>query len=279
MSSRPRMPGRPSLRHTIKVKLRRAGLHSVCEEAKCPNISECFGAGTATFLILGDRCTRGCRFCGVTKGIEPDQVDKDEPRRLAETVRDLALKHTVITSVTRDDLPDGGASQFVSCIQKLRELSTQTSIEVLVPDFAGNAEALQKVLDARPDVFNHNLETVPRLYQKVRPKALLQRSLGLLKESSKREGILTKSGLMVGLGENDLEVYQVLEMLADSGCQVVTIGQYLQATQKNLEVQRMVSSGSFEGYRRVGRELGLRVVAGALVRSSWHAKEVFSGGE
>jgi len=274
--SRPMMPGRPSLRHAIRAKLRKAKLHSVCEEAKCPNISECFGAGTATFLILGDKCTRGCRFCGVTKGRKPDEPDPDEPVRLAETVRDLELKHAVITSVTRDDLPDGGAGAFVSCVKEIRRLSPDTTIELLVPDFRGDKHSLEKVLDVAPDVFNHNVETIPRLYHEVRPGSDMRRSLSLLKEASRREGILTKSGLMVGLGENDLEVYQVLEKLAENGCQVVTIGQYLRPDSRSLEVKRMVSPGSFEGYRRIGVELGLRVVAGDLVRSSWHAQEVFN---
>lgn len=274
MARRPVMPGRPSERHAVRVRLRRAGLHSVCEEARCPNVSECFGAGTATFLILGDVCTRACRFCAVTSGSPPTKPDPGEPGRLAETVGVLGLSHVVITSVTRDDLPDGGAAQFAACIRSVRATCPQTTIEVLVPDFQGRPEDLALVLDAGPDVFNHNLETVPRLSAHVRPQASYERSLDLLTLARSTSPGVIKSGLMVGLGETDEEVESVLDQLAGLGCDVVTIGQYLQPSRQKLPVLREVPLDSFARYRRAGRALGLKVIAGPLVRSSWHAQQV-----
>ncbi len=277
--ARVRLPGRPSDRHAVKVRLRRAGLHTVCEEARCPNISECFGARTATFLILGDACTRSCRFCGIARNASPSAPDPDEPRRLAETVRELELAHAVITSVTRDDLSDGGAGHFVACVERVRELCPSTTVELLVPDFRGRAESASAVLDARPEVFNHNVETVPRLYPLVRPEADLDRSLELLKRAAGRDQGLVKSGLMVGLGETDDEVWQVLERLAAAGCRVVTIGQYLRPARWNLSVERQVTREQYSEYRRAGQRLGIRVLAGPLVRSSWHAHEILQSAE
>ncbi len=274
MSRRPRMPGRPSERHAVRARLRRAGLHTVCEEARCPNVGECFGAGTATFLILGDACTRACRFCGVATAHSPAPPDPDEPRRLAETAAALGLGHVVITSVTRDDLPDGGAGHFAACVQAVRAACPRASIEVLVPDFQGCAADIDRVLAARPDVFNHNLETVERLSPKVRPQADFHRSLGVLQRAAGSGQGVVKSGLMVGLGETDEEVEGALGFLVEAGCQVVTIGQYLQPTRDALPVARDVGPDSYARYRRAGRALGLKVVAGPLVRSSWHAQQV-----
>ena len=272
-----RMPGRPSDRHAVKVSLRRAGLHTVCEEAKCPNICECFGAQTATFLVLGDVCTRNCAFCGVRKG-QVGPPDRSEPQRLADAAAELNLTHTVVTSVTRDDLPDGGAGHFAACIEALRRRIPAGTIEVLVPDFGGEESALDLVLDACPDVLNHNLETIERLYPLARPQANMDRSLALLRHVAERGACMVKSGLMVGLGESDSELEHVLSRLAQVGCQVVTIGQYLQPGKDQLEVDRRVHEMSYERYRKCGSRLGLRVVAGPLVRSSWHAREVFQQG-
>ncbi len=209
----------------LKGQLRASGLHTVCEEARCPNIGECFEAGTATFLILGDVCTRACRFCAVASG-RPEGLDWEEPRRVGEAVRRLGLRHAVVTSVTRDDLPDGGAAVFAETVRCIRRLSPRTSVEVLVPDFEGSWEALGVVVAARPDILNHNLETVPRLYPRARPKADYGRSLGLLARARASYGVVTKSGLMVGLGESWDELVQVMTDLAAVQCDVLTIGQY-----------------------------------------------------
>ncbi len=271
-----RMPGRLSDRHEVKVRLRRAGLHTVCEEAKCPNIAECFAADTATFLILGDVCTRGCRFCAIAKGRPPAASDPDEPRRVAECAGQLGLAHVVVTSVTRDDLPDGGASLFADCLVQIRRRCPKATVELLVPDFSGEAESLKSVLDTGPEVLNHNVECVPRLYPRVRPQAGFNRSLKLLSQAASRRGVVAKSGLMVGLGETDAEVLEVLIRLKDSGCRAVVIGQYLQPTREHLPVSRRVEPGQFEEYRRAGEDLGLMVLSGPLVRSSYRAREIYS---
>ncbi|MBW1807186.1 MAG: lipoyl synthase [Deltaproteobacteria bacterium] len=271
-----RMPGRLSDRHQVKVRLRKAGLHTVCEEAKCPNIAECFKADTATFLILGKVCTRNCSFCAITKNRHPAPDDPDEPRRLAEAVRDLGITHAVITSVTRDDLPDGGAAAFAACIRSINQVCPQVRVEVLVPDFLGSQKSLDQVLQAGPQVFNHNIETIERLYPVVRPGAAYARSLGLLAAAARRAGPLVKSGLMVGLGESYEEVIQVLADLKRAGCQVVTIGQYLRPTKNNCEVIRQVSQEEFNCFIKAGDELGLTVIAGPLVRSSYQAGRVYS---
>ncbi|MBW2699448.1 MAG: lipoyl synthase [Deltaproteobacteria bacterium] len=271
---RPKMPGRPSQRHEVKVRLRRAGLLTVCEEARCPNVCECFGAQTATFLIMGKVCTRSCRFCAIEKGQPPEAPDSDEARRLAEAVVELDLAHTVITSVTRDDLPDGGAAMFAACIREIKHRRPETTVEVLVPDFAGRKESLTTVLLEKPEVLNHNVETVARLVDQVRPGASLKRSLSLLRQAAETSDAVVKSGLMVGLGEEDSEVGELLGQLADAGCRVVTIGQYLQPSKTQCAVQRQVSESAFSSWRSLGHSLGLHVVAGPLVRSSYQAKEV-----
>ena len=262
----------------VERLLRSLSLHTVCESARCPNLGECFRRGTATFLILGDTCTRSCRFCAVKKGI-PLPPDPEEPRRVAEAARTLSLHHVVVTSVTRDDLPDGGAEHFAKTIQAIRECLPQATVEVLVPDFQGSAEALEVVLAARPDVLNHNVETVPRLYPLVRPQADYARSLELLRRTRARyPGILVKSGLMVGLGETQKEVEAVLWDLKEAGCDVVTIGQYLRPTAWHLPVVAYVPPEVFAHYREYALRLGFRGVAsGPFVRSSYRAEEFVKG--
>ncbi len=252
-------------------------LNTVCQEASCPNIGECFAGGTATFLIMGPACTRACPYCDIAFDKSQRSLDSSEPDRLGEAVARMALHHVVITSVNRDDLEDGGASQFLACIKAVRASSPSTTIELLIPDFCGNWEALKVVLDAAPNVLNHNIETVPRLYKQVRPQGKYQRSLELLKRV--RDGwpsVYTKSGLMVGLGENDDEVKEVLIDLRRNQVDIVTIGQYLSPGSKHLPVQRFVSPAQFERYRYEGEnQLGfLQVVSSPLTRSSYHAGEV-----
>ena len=257
----------------LKAMLRASGLHTVCEEARCPNIGECFQAGTATFMILGDVCSRACRFCAVRSGW-PVGLDSDEPLRLAEVVQRLGLRHAVITSVTRDDLPDGGAAVFANTIHQIRRLSPTTSVEVLVPDFQGSQQALTTLTAARPDILNHNLETVRRLYPRVRPKAVYERSLKLLACAKALDpAIPTKSGLMVGLGETGEELLQAMADLAAVGCDVLTIGQYLQPSPRQLPVARYYRPQEFRELAEEGQRLGFRhVEAGPLVRSSYHAE-------
>lgn len=249
-----------------------AGLSTVCREANCPNIGECFGRGTATFMILGDICTRNCRFCAVNRG-RAFPLDNQEPSRLADAVVKLNLRHVVITSVTRDDLSDGGASSFAECIRLIRQRKPDTTIEVLTPDFRGNESALETVLCEKPDVFNHNVETVPRLYKVVRPQATYEQSLTVLKNAKRMNPKgLTKSGLMVGLGETNREVEEVLRDLRSVSVDLVTIGQYLQPNDTLLTVQRYVTPEEFEQYSEKARKLGFSGVASApLVRSSYFA--------
>jgi lipoic acid synthetase len=259
----------------IKRILREHNLHSVCEEAACPNLGECFSKGTATFMILGDICTRRCRFCDVATG-RPDRPDPEEPRQLAETVAALGLDYVVITSVDRDDLRDRGAGQFVECIREIRARTPGTRIEILVPDFRNRIEAaLDRLDEAPPDVFNHNVETVPRLYKPVRPAADYQGSLDLLAAFGERHpDIPTKSGLMVGLGENIGEVEQVMRDLRTHGCNMLTIGQYLQPSAAHLPVARYVHPDEFDRLARVGDDMGFaHVASGPMVRSSYHADE------
>jgi lipoic acid synthetase len=258
----------------VRALLRRAALHTVCEEAACPNIGECFQAGTATFLILGDICTRACRFCAIATG-RPQPVDAEEPRRVAETVALLGLRHAVITSVTRDDLPDGGAGAFAATIREVRRLSPSTSVEVLIPDLCGDWTALAMIAGAGPDILNHNVETVPRLYRSVRPQAVYARSLDLLRRAKSLEPeMLTKSGVMVGLGEEPAEIRQVMADLRDAGCDILTLGQYLRPSVKHLPVALFYSPQEFDELAADARALGFRhVESGPLIRSSYRAAE------
>lgn len=247
-------------------------LHTVCEEARCPNIGECWANRTATFMLLGDVCTRNCRFCAVTHG-KPQPVDAGEPGRVAEAVVRLGLRHVVVTSVDRDDLPDGGAGHFAETARAIRALQPDCAIEVLVPDFRPNPDAIDLVVDAPIDVLNHNVETVPRLYKRVRPGATYVRSLDLLERAKRRRPELrTKTGLMLGLGEEQDEVAQTLADLARIGIDIVTLGQYLRPSQAQLPVERYLSPGEFETYGALARGFGFRhVESGPLVRSSYHA--------
>jgi len=256
--------------------LKRLSLHTVCQEAMCPNLFECFGKKTATFMILGKNCTRNCTFCNVQKG-KPDPVDVHEPDHLVEAVKELGLHYIVITSVTRDDLPDGGASQFVQAIQKLHQFSDELLVEVLIPDFNGNHDALAEVVKAGPNVLNHNVETVPRLYPEVRPMADYQRSLTVLKRSKKiNPKILTKSGIMVGLGEKEKEVCHVLQDLRKVGCSMLTIGQYLAPSRFHHPIVEYIHPYQFAYYEEKAYQMGFKGVASApLVRSSHRAKELF----
>lgn len=257
--------------------LKGLNLKTVCQEASCPNIGECFAGGTATFLIMGPGCTRACPYCDIDFDKSPRSLDPTEPERLSEAVAQMNLRHVVITSVNRDDLSDGGASQFVACIEAIRQRSPLTTIELLIPDFNGNWDALAKVMGAAPEVLNHNIETVPRLYPRARPQAAYMRSLELLYQV--RQGwpkVYSKSGLMVGLGETDAEVIEVLEDLRRHRVDIVTIGQYLSPSPKHLPVDRFVTPEQFEYFRSMGEtELGfLQVVSTPLTRSSYHAGEV-----
>lgn len=258
----------------IKGLLRAEQLHTVCEEAHCPNIGECFSAGTATFMILGDICTRSCGFCAVTSG-RPHGLDLLEPLRLARTVETLGLDYAVITSVNRDDLADGGASVFAACIRAIRRRVPACQVEVLIPDFEGNWDALAAVVGARPVVLNHNTETVPRLYPRVRPKARYERSLELLARVKLIDPTMTtKSGVMVGLGETMTEIKETMRDLRDSSCDLLTVGQYLRPDMKHLPVERYWHPEEFAEVAEYGRSIGFRhVEAGPLVRSSYHAGE------
>ncbi|MCU0566553.1 MAG: lipoyl synthase [Oculatellaceae cyanobacterium Prado106] len=261
---------------TVKETLRDLGLNTVCEEASCPNIGECFNAGTATFLIMGPACTRACPYCDIDFEKKPKALDPTEPTRLAEAVRRMNLNHVVITSVNRDDLPDGGGSQFVACIEAVRAVCPQTTIEVLIPDLCGNWEALRLILQAKPEVLNHNTETIPRLYRQVRPQGKYERSLELLQQVRQiSPQTYTKSGIMVGLGETDEEVRQVMQDLRQVGCDILTIGQYLQPSHKHLAVQIFVTPEQFDAWREWGEAIGfLQVVSSPLTRSSYHAEQV-----
>jgi len=256
----------------LKGLIDRHKLHTVCEEARCPNMGECWDSGTATFMILGDICTRSCGFCAVKTG-RPEGLDTDEPARVAEAIRIMGVRHAVITSVNRDELSDGGAEIFAETIRQARRVNPDIRIEVLIPDFRGVAWALQIVIDAHPDILNHNTETVPRLYPRVRPQAKYERSLELI-HRAREAGMLTKSGLMVGLGEKPEEVLSVLRDLRTHGCEILTVGQYLQPTKEHLPVDRYVRPDEFAMYKREGLQMGFRhVESGPLVRSSYHAAE------
>lgn len=268
------LPSDPAFSRTRSL-LDDGHLHTVCREARCPNAGECFSRGTATFLILGDVCTRRCRFCAVTQGM-PGKPDPDEPRRVAEAVVRMSLVYVVVTSVTRDDLADGGAGAFAATIRSVRSHRPSARIEVLIPDFQGDAAALRTVLEARPDVLNHNLETVARLYPEVRPEAIYGRSLELLRRTvSLAPGMPVKSGLMLGLGERPDEIEATLRDLLEAGCRILTMGQYLQPKRDCLPVARFIPPEEFNEWREVALKMGFaRAACGPLVRSSYHAEEI-----
>jgi lipoic acid synthetase len=260
----------------VRVILKKRELHTVCEEARCPNLGECFSQGTATILILGRICTRDCGFCAVERGM-PSSPDEDEPGKVAEAVRQMGLRYVVLTSVTRDDLSDGGASHYAKAIRLIREVHSRIKIEVLIPDFRGQSSSLIQVLDASPDVLNHNMETVHRLYPGVRPRADYARSLHLLRRSKEEAPHLTtKSGFMLGLGEERQETLHLLEDLRSVECDFVTIGQYLQPRPERLPVKRYVPPEEFDEYKRIGEAMGFRgIAAGPFIRSSYHASQLF----
>jgi lipoic acid synthetase len=264
-------PGSPNYLRLKRI-LRQKNLHTVCEEARCPNIGECWGNKTATFLILGDTCTRGCRFCAIDKG-KPLALDPEEPRNVALVVKDLGLNHIVVTSVNRDDLPDGGAAHFAKTVFWIKTLNPQIRVELLIPDFDGNLQALKTVVESGIEILNHNIETVPRLYGKVRPGHSYECSLNILSEAKKyRDDVLTKSGLMLGVGETHNEVIVTLEELRDKKVDIVTLGQYLQPSNRQLKVDRYVTPDEFNEFKMAGEKLGFRhVESGPLVRSSYHA--------
>ncbi|MEE9542401.1 MAG: lipoyl synthase [Thermodesulfobacteriota bacterium] len=260
--------------HAMKKVLRSRGLNTVCESARCPNISECFAKPTATFMILGDTCTRECGFCGVHSG-KPAPVDAQEPENIALTTAELGLKHVVITSVTRDDLPDFGAGQFALTIRAIRDTISDILIELLVPDFNGDSSALETVLEAGPNILNHNLETVPELYGRVRAGADYNRSLKVIQNATEA-GALTKSGIMLGFGETPAQVRSLLRDLSGVGCRIVTIGQYLRPTKESLEVVEYIEPEVFSEYEGFAREAGIDFVySGPLVRSSYNAEEIW----
>ena len=269
---RAKSQGAPEVQR-IKQMLRDHDLHTVCEEASCPNLGECFAHGTATFLIMGNICTRRCPFCDVAHG-RPDALDENEPNHLAKTIAAMQLKHVVVTSVDRDDLRDGGAAHFSRCISEIRQQSPQTRIEVLVPDFRGRMDvALEILADNPPDIFNHNLESIPRLYKAVRPGSDYQWSLNLIQRFQQMHpDVPTKSGLMLGLGETIEEVKQVMQDLRDHGCRMLTLGQYLQPSRHHLAVERFVSPAEFDELAAAGKAMGFdHVASGPMVRSSYHA--------
>jgi lipoic acid synthetase len=287
ISNKPRQPkpewlkirlGDPSNQNHVLKLIEGLNLHTVCQEAKCPNIFECWSDRTATFMLAGDICTRHCGFCAVGKG-KPGLLDADEPRHVAEAVRHLNLAHAVITSVNRDDLADGGAAHWAETIRQVRLLNPTCKIEVLIPDFNGDEAALNTVLDAGPDVLNHNTETISRLYRRVRPDAVYQQTLTLLERSAQRRdeekrGMLTKSGIMVGLGEEFDEVVELMKDLRSVSCDIMTIGQYLQPYERRLPVERYVTPEEFARWREIGMEMGFRhVESSPLTRSSYHARQ------
>lgn len=260
----------------VKRLLRRHHLHSVCESAHCPNIGECFGKKTATFLVLGNTCTRDCRFCNISHAEQLASPDPEEPENIARAVAELRLRYVVVTSVSRDDLPDGGAGHLARTIAAVRAKTAGTLIEVLTSDMQGDPAALAVIADARPDVFNHNVETVPRLYEAVRPQADYRRSLRVI-TFMKERGLTTKSGFMVGLGESDGELREILDDLRAAGCDIVTIGQYFRPSRAHLPVERDLTAEEFAALRAYGLSIGLReVFAGRFVRSSFNAAEIFS---
>ena len=264
-------PGNPNYLR-LKKLMREKNLHTVCEEARCPNIGECWGNKTATFLILGDTCTRGCRFCAIDKG-KPLALDPEEPRNVALTVKDLGLDHIVVTSVNRDDLPDGGATHFAKTVFWIKSLNPGIRVELLIPDFEGNRKALETVVNSGIEILNHNIETVPRLYGKVRPGHTYECSVQILKTAKEmRPAVLTKTGMMLGVGESREEVMTTLRELRENNVDIVTLGQYLQPSPKLLKVERYLHPDEFKEFKIAGDKLGFRhVESGPLVRSSYHA--------
>jgi lipoic acid synthetase len=273
---RRKLPDQESLQK-MRILLRRHGLNTVCEGALCPNQGECFGRGTATFLILGRVCTRSCTFCAIPSEDHPPAPDPQEPEQVSLAADELGLKHVVITSVTRDDLEDGGASHFAATVRALKKNNPRVIVEVLIPDFQGSLASIQAVVESHPDIINHNLETVPRLYPQVRPQAVFSRSVELLKRVKEiNPGKITKSGLMLGLGEENEEVLAALTALRRVSCDLVTLGQYLRPSGKHHPVVRYVPPEEFEKFRQEGERLGFKgVFAAPLVRSSFHAAEIF----
>lgn len=269
----------PAKRARMTGLLKQLNLHTVCEEANCPNRMECFGRGTATFMILGSVCTRNCAFCAVTKG-KPQPIDPGEPESVAQAVKNLGLRHAVITTVTRDDLPDGGAGVFAEVIRQIRAVSPQTTVEVLISDLRGDWNALKIIAAAGPEILGHNVETIPRLYPEVRPKAVYSRSLELLVRAKElAPATLTKSGVMVGLGETHAEVLEVFEDLRKADCDILTVGQYLAPSTRHHPVAAYVAPEEFGRYEEEGYRMGFRFVAsGPLVRSSYHAEEALGAG-
>lgn len=263
----------PDSVHELKSDLRRLNLHTVCESARCPNMHECFHRGTATFMILGNLCTRGCGFCSVPKSRHPGALDPDEPANVARMAADMRLRHVVVTSVNRDDLVDGGSEHFAETVRELRRALPDARVEVLTPDFQGDLGSVARVLNAGPHIFNHNMETVPRLYQRVRPQANYRQSLDVLQFAKRyRADALTKSGAMLGLGETMEEVHQLMRDLRAANVDIVTLGQYLQPTRRNLPVAEFIPPAQFDAYRDYGLSLGFRTVfSGPLVRSSYMA--------
>jgi lipoic acid synthetase len=266
----------PESVHNLKVELRRKNLHTVCESARCPNMHECFHRSAATFMILGNLCTRGCGFCSVPKAKRPGALDSEEPENVARMAAEMKLRYVVITSVNRDDLLDGGSTHFAETVRAVRGALPDSRVEVLTPDFCGDLGAIARVLDAEPHVFNHNMETVPRLYKTVRPQADYRQSLDVLRFAKEyRPEVLTKSGAMVGLGESSGEVEQLLRDLRGANTDVATLGQYLQPTRRNLRVAEYVTPAQFDAYRDYGLSIGFKMVfSGPLVRSSYMADEV-----
>ncbi len=265
-------PGSPGYIE-LKSLVKKLNLNTVCESALCPNIGECWGNGTATFMILGDICTRSCGFCAIATG-RPQKLDLEEPERVAKAVEALGLRHAVITSVNRDELEDGGAYIFAETIRRIRFYCSQTSVEVLIPDFEGDEPALCTVMEAKPDILNHNIETVPRLYYRVRPQAKYLRSIELIRKAKEFGGAITKSGMMLGVGEEKDEVYGCMRDLVDAECDILTLGQYLRPSPRHIPIVRFYHPDEFEEFKCVGHQMGFRhVESGPLVRSSYHAAD------
>jgi len=262
---------------TMKSLLRKSKLHTICEEAKCPNIAECFNNGTAVFLILGDICTRNCRYCYVKHG-KPSDLNPDEPKDVAESIKKLGLKYVVVTSVTRDDLSDGGASVFAETVKEIRTLNPDIKVEVLIPDFKANIDSLKKVLDSKPDVINHNIEVVEELFPSIRPEGDYSRSLFVLKSLKEiNEDIFTKSGFMIGLGESWSQILDTMKDLRSAGVDFLTVGQYLQPSKNHASIVKYYTPDEFNEIKKIGKTLGFKhVESGPLVRSSYHAESVFN---